>query len=92
MLTIDDLLGASKVNGLDATDLLLHRASQSRTRDGSGRPGRGAKGRDESAPLDGRLGQLAGHRPHGVGETSGRHVGWAWRETGCRKVEDRKTG
>lgn len=75
-LTVDILLDTGKVNGLDTTGLLLHGARQSRTSDGSSRTSGRAHGSDKSASLRSRLGHLAGHRPHGLGESSGRHFGW----------------
>lgn len=77
-LTVNILLDASEVNGLDTTSLLLDTASESRASDGSRSLSSSAQSNKSAAR--GRLGgQLAGHRPHGVGETSGRHLGWLWR-------------
>lgn len=73
MLTVDGLLVAGKVNSLDATDLLLDGAGQSRAGDGRGARG-GVQSSNEGAPLDGVLGQLTGGGPQGGRETSGRHV------------------
>lgn len=55
-LTIDILLGASKVNGLDTTDLLLGKGGLGR-RDGAST--HQAPGSDEGALLDARSGKLA---------------------------------
>lgn len=77
-LTVDILLGASEVNGLDTTSLLLDGGGEGRAGDSSGRAGRSTQSRHEGAALGSRL-QLAGQRPHGAGETSGRHLGWVWR-------------
>lgn len=74
MLTVDVLLGASEVNGLDATRLLLGRAGHG-GRASLGKGGsHGTGGSDKGASLDGRGGDLAGQwRAEGLGEAAGGH-------------------
>jgi len=57
-LTIDDLLRASEVNGLDTTGLLAGRASSGLGSLDGGSPHK-VGGSDESASLDGRRRHLA---------------------------------
>lgn len=89
-LTVDGLLVASKVNGLDTTDLLLDGVGQSRTGDGRGARG-SVQSSDECAPLGSVLCQLTGGGPQGGRETSGRHCEgcseWRLGDTGGGRIE-----
>ena len=73
-LTVDVLLVASKVNGLDTTDLLLDGASGDRSGDGTNTDS-STSSSNESSLLDaGSRSQLAGHGgTESLGEVSGGH-------------------
>lgn len=72
MLTVDLLLRAGEVDGLDTAGLLLQRRHSRASGDGGGPDT--VEGRDEGTSLDGRRGQLTGQwRAGGPGEASGGH-------------------
>lgn len=75
-LTVDGLLGAGKVHGLDTADLL---GSRGGTGTGEGRGAQGAHGSDKGATLHGGRGQLAPQwAAQSLGKASRGHGGVNW--------------